>query len=236
LIDLRRSLVLVPLLVIPYLAGCSSTATKTVTQVATETASTASTPDEPAQTPEEFAVAYHDHINDRDFQWAWDHLDPQLQAMFGGHETWLAGYDYTASSKAVNVTTVDSSPSQTVLSFEVRSRDFDACDRSLDGRFSGTWTVAPDGTDFQVVDANFTRILGEAPITDAAACPGAAPVASPPAPVVGSQGSCDPNYVPCIPAYPPDLDCYDVGMQVEVVGSDPHFLDADGDGIGCELY
>ncbi len=37
-----------------------------------------------------------------------------------------------------------------------------------------------------------------------------------------------------IPAYPPDVDCADVGQAVRVTGSDPHGLDADGDGYGCD--
>lgn len=46
---------------------------------------------------------------------------------------------------------------------------------------------------------------------------------------------CDPNYSPCVPPYPPDLDCPDIGHPVQVVGgSDPHGLDRDGDGVGCE--
>jgi Flp pilus assembly pilin Flp len=50
--------------------------------------------------------------------------------------------------------------------------------------------------------------------------------------------TCDPNYSgACIPPYPPDLDCSDLASlgidQVTIVGSDPHGLDPDGDGIGC---
>jgi hypothetical protein len=37
---------------------------------------------------------------------------------------------------------------------------------------------------------------------------------------------------PCIPPYPPDLNCPDVG-PVTVTGSDPHGLDADGDEVAC---
>jgi multisubunit Na+/H+ antiporter MnhB subunit len=48
------------------------------------------------------------------------------------------------------------------------------------------------------------------------------------------SGSCDPNYSGCVPVYPPDVDCADVGGSVGVYGSDPHGLDADADGIGCE--
>lgn len=43
----------------------------------------------------------------------------------------------------------------------------------------------------------------------------------------GGGGNCDPSYSPCVPLYPPDLDCADTG-PVTVHGSDPHGLDADG--------
>jgi hypothetical protein len=47
-------------------------------------------------------------------------------------------------------------------------------------------------------------------------------------------GGCDPNYSGCVPVYPPDVDCAEVGGSVSSYGTDPHGLDADGDGIGCE--
>lgn len=61
-----------------------------------------------------------------------------------------------------------------------------------------------------------------------------------------SGENCDPNYVNlCLPPPPPDLDCGDVRAMlraqgltvVELLpgGSDPHRLDGDGDGRGCEL-
>jgi hypothetical protein len=42
----------------------------------------------------------------------------------------------------------------------------------------------------------------------------------------------------CIPPSPPDLECADleamgVPLPVTVVGDDPHGLDPDGDGLGC---
>lgn len=45
-------------------------------------------------------------------------------------------------------------------------------------------------------------------------------------------GNCEPGYSPCVPSYPPDLDCSDVG-PVTVTGDDPHELDGDGDGKAC---
>ena len=61
------------------------------------------------------------------------------------------------------------------------------------------------------------------------------PPATPP-----PSGKCDPNYAGgCVPPYPPDLDCADlralgIPLPVRVVGSDPHRLDGDHDGLGCE--
>lgn len=60
-----------------------------------------------------------------------------------------------------------------------------------------------------------------------------------PQPLVPPRAGCDPNYTGgCVPPYPPDLDCADVralGLApVRSVGSDPHRLDGDGDGWGCE--
>ena len=53
-------------------------------------------------------------------------------------------------------------------------------------------------------------------------------------PPAGGGGSCAPGYSPCVPPYGPDLDCPDVDGPIRVSGSDPHGLDADGDGIACE--
>ena len=52
-------------------------------------------------------------------------------------------------------------------------------------------------------------------------------------------GRCDPSYTgACIPSPPPDLDCADIHAMgvapVRVVGADPHRLDGDDDGWGCE--
>lgn len=51
-----------------------------------------------------------------------------------------------------------------------------------------------------------------------------------------SGGNCDSSYPGvCIPPYPPDLDCADVGFtNFAVVPPDPHGFDGDGDGVGCE--
>ena len=99
-----------------------------------------------------------------------------------------------------------------------------------------------------------TRFLGEARRAKSArrglwgACPGT--VLDPESAVETSQrrqspvplaggGRCDPNYTGgCVPRYPPDVDCADVRAlgiaPVRVVGRDPHRLDGDDDGFGCE--
>ena len=47
-------------------------------------------------------------------------------------------------------------------------------------------------------------------------------------------GECDPGYDPCVPPYPPDLDCDDVDGPIRITGDDPHGFDADGDDVGCD--
>lgn len=50
----------------------------------------------------------------------------------------------------------------------------------------------------------------------------------------GGGGACAPGYHPCVPPFPPDVDCADVNGPISVTGADPHGLDADGDGVACE--
>ncbi len=60
-------------------------------------------------------------------------------------------------------------------------------------------------------------------------------VAAPPKqPSVPSQRGCEPGYAPCVPVFPPDVDCADVTGPIRVTGGDPHGLDRDGDGVACE--
>ena len=73
------------------------------------------------------------------------------------------------------------------------------------------------------------------------ACKTGAPLETPPPaqPVIASRGSCHPAYpADCIPAGPPDLDCPQIKRKVRVDHShgDPHRLDANKDGWGCESY
>jgi micrococcal nuclease len=58
----------------------------------------------------------------------------------------------------------------------------------------------------------------------------------PPAPRGAVGGACDPAYpTVCIPPPPPDLDCNDLRRRnFRVLPPDPHHLDGDRDGIGCE--
>jgi micrococcal nuclease len=51
---------------------------------------------------------------------------------------------------------------------------------------------------------------------------------------VGSSSRCMAGYKPCVPPFPPDVNCDDVDGPITVTGSDPHQLDSDGDGLACE--
>jgi|GEM_PF-1728812 len=69
--------------------------------------------------------------------------------------------------------------------------------------------------------------------------PTPAPTASPkptPAPTPTPTSNCNPNYSPCVPNSPTDLNCPDIGFRVTVLGTDVYRLDNDSDGIGCDSY
>lgn len=88
----------------------------------------------------------------------------------------------------------------------------------------GLWRACPR----TVLDPS--RALSTGPGSAAAAAPARS---APPA------KACDPNYAGgCVPPPPPDLDCDDIRAlgiaPVRVVGADPHRLDRDRDGLGCE--
>lgn len=66
-------------------------------------------------------------------------------------------------------------------------------------------------------------------------CASPAPQQQPQAPAPKkASGNCASGYSPCIPSYPPDVNCADVNGPINVSGTDPHGLDADGDGVACE--
>ena len=70
---------------------------------------------------------------------------------------------------------------------------------------------------------------------EAPAPPEPAPLPEEPPPEESAPaGNCDPNYDPCVPTFPPDVNCPDLDGPVRVTGSDPHGLDRDGDGSACE--
>ncbi len=51
-----------------------------------------------------------------------------------------------------------------------------------------------------------------------------------------TSGNCDPSYEgACVPNDGADYNCADInGTDFQSVGTDPHGLDRDGDGIACE--
>ena len=104
------------------------------------------------------------------------------------------------------------------------------------GAQSGLWSPTTCNGDTSQAAA---AVATTPPATTAppTASPTPAPTPAPaPTTTPAPSGNCDPNYTPCIPPYPPDLDCPDIGHSVTVIGSDPHGLDRDGDGHGCESY
>jgi micrococcal nuclease len=77
---------------------------------------------------------------------------------------------------------------------------------------------------------------GRRPAPIASPAPVQTPPVQAPQPAASAAQNCDPSYPDlCIPPDSPDLDCGDISARgFRVVGGDPHRLDRDKDGIGCE--
>jgi endonuclease YncB( thermonuclease family) len=107
------------------------------------------------------------------------------------------------------------------------------------GQITSGWAVARyDSRDGYGAHARENRyIAADEAAPDKPASMGCAeppPPQQPPAAVPAPAGNCASGYRPCIPPYPPDLDCGEVNGPIAVTGSDPHGLDADGDEVACE--
>jgi hypothetical protein len=101
--------------------------------------------------------------------------------------------------------------------------------------------ISQDGAWLQLVNNVWiaANMVEDAPIRQSRVTTPSTPRPSPtrtPPPRVQSTRNCHPSYpTVCIPLPPPDLDCHDIPYRrFPVVGSDPHWFDGDGDGIGCE--
>lgn len=116
--------------------------------------------------------------------------------------------------------------------------------RNADGSWyqlaNGNWIAA-----FLVENAPTSIAVVAAPVPQSSTAEPAPVVNNPtPTPVPAPTATpapqpaqpCDPSYPGvCIPPYPPDLDCPEIGpRRFQVTGSDPHGFDGDNDGIGCE--
>lgn len=88
-----------------------------------------------------------------------------------------------------------------------------------------------DGYGYHSREDRYIAADGDAPNKRCAA-PKPRTVYEPPA--ADPAPGCAAGYSPCVPPYPPDVDCADVDGPISVTGLDPHGLDADGDGVACE--
>jgi hypothetical protein len=213
----------------------TTTATVTVGERTVTEPTPSTTPTIPtaslARRAERLVEQYYAAVDIGDYQSAWSLLSPELQSQLGGFYAWRDGYRFTIGTDVSGVRAIDGTAPSLTVTVNIGATDIDACGDEVHQNFAGTWTVESQAGGLLATDFDVDKISGGTPVRDVAAC---APPAQPPAPPPSTSAGCDPNYSGCVPPYPPDVDCADVGETVTVLGSDPHGLDADGDGSGCE--
>jgi hypothetical protein len=225
------------------LSGCGTSSDgPSATQVAATTPAPpppVPPPPPPGRVAKSVVQSYYDDVNTGRFRAAWSRFSPELKRSQGGFYSWRSGYDLTNETRLISARTVSASLDSAIERIRLVGDATDACGDDVSQTFEGTWTLENRGGDFVGVALDVSQVAGDKLVTDPAEC--APPPPPPPAPPTESS-TCDPNYAgACVPADASDVDCAggsgdgpDYVGPLQVVGSDPYGLDADGDGYACE--
>jgi hypothetical protein len=182
---------------------------------------------------EETVRLYYGAIDSYSYRRAWNLLAPSLQEELGGFTAWREGYETTVDTTASEVEAIEASPASALVSLQLDSTDIDECGEMVEQTFSGTWSLQGGGrylgTEFHV-----EKTSGGTPVLNPSEC--AAEEEPEAVSSYSGESGCDPNYTGCVPITGGDVDCDEVGEEVEVVGEDNDGLDLEEDGYGCESY
>jgi hypothetical protein len=201
-------------------------------------------PPPPADQARETVRAYYHLVNARQYGQAWNRLSPDLKASLGGFDKWRDGYQYTSRTRLARLDTVSARPGEVVLAIKLVGVSRDACDDRVKQVFEGTWTLNKLGGRFVGTSLDVAQTGGGVVVFEPSSCAPqpteqAQPTEPQPAPPLASE--CNPNYAGACLDQSGDYDCAggsgdgpNFTETVQVVGSDPYGLDADGDGVGCE--
>jgi hypothetical protein len=233
-----------PALLIASLAGCGATSeggdpeTVTVTEAAQATTSSFSKPKplSPGEQAEGTVRHYYRAIDAARYAEAWALLSPVLQSELGGFASWRDGYETTISTRVYGVNVIEAAEDLALVELDIESTDIDECGTNVEQTFSGTWSLTKEGGRFRATSFDVEKISGGEPVLDPSSCEpeeGAGEYI----PYEEQEASgCDPNYTGCVPESAFDVDCDEVGEEVEVIGTDVYGLDLEEDGFACETY
>ena len=227
-------------LALAVLVGCGGGEEPMVEEPATEQAVEEAPParaleNEPPKPPslseqaETVVRDYYDAVDSSLYRQAWVLLTPTLQVQQGGFDAWRDGYSTTLETKASDVEASNVGRTSATVALSLKAVDLDECGDTVEQSFAGTWTLERDSKHFLGAAFDVAKTAGATPVTDPSSCPAPGGSAAPTQAV-----GCDPNYAgACVPPYPPDVDCIDIGEEVEVIGDDVHNLDLGGDEEAC---
>lgn len=112
---------------------------------------------------------YSDLDLDR-FESAWARLSPAMQGKLGGRAAWEQGYADTISHEVLSAQVTSVTEGAASVRVTLRSRDRDACQRTVVQRFGGSWQLSRANGRWSVTDIDLTKISRATPVTDAADC------------------------------------------------------------------
>jgi len=178
--------------------------------------------------------AYYSALSDKRFETAWDRLGADVQAQFGGYETWVDGQ---ATTVAVRPTSVfaDAGPRNADVSVELKTVDEDYCGDRVTQRFAGTWSLRRVAGRWLATDVTMKKIAGATPVSVGGTC------TSPPEPAEDQFCTKD-IHIPAIHipgdrslGLPPETipaetipgECYDLSEDYTVLADNYESIDPD---------
>jgi hypothetical protein len=237
-----RSAVATVLALLGVFAGCGDGSEEQVSTVTKTTiVESAPSPEQlpPPQKAVEYVRRFYRLIDGYRYGAAWPLLPASVQEEAGGFVEWRRGYRANITTQVATVDLRDAGGNTATVAVELWASDLDACSgRKVRQEFSGIWDFVLVRNGWIPREIAIEPTSGEAPTVRVADCPrfsggglgggGGRPLSQYP------PGDPAPDYSYDNDRPYPDVDCSDVAGPIYVGGDDPHGLDADGDGVGCE--
>jgi hypothetical protein len=118
--------------------------------------------DDVSAAAEEFVRSYYAALDGRQYEVAWNMLNPELRSGFGAFARWRKGYRTTISHSPGGIH-VSGGPDETIVELTLRAGDRDACGNIIKRRWAVTWRLVRTDAGLRAAAATARKLAGPDP-------------------------------------------------------------------------